>query len=169
MKLLRHYPLYLKGHGSLVKFPLVGKRGNINPLFKKGKKGDPGNYKPVCLTSVSGKIMEQIFHESLLGQVENKDEVMGGNQHTFTKGKSGRTNLVAIYDGVTMSRDKGKATDIISLDLCKVFDAVPYDILVTKLEKNLSDGWTTLLIRSCLDGCTQRVVVNDSVSEWRRI
>ncbi|KAJ7396244.1 hypothetical protein BTVI_146941 [Pitangus sulphuratus] len=104
-------------------------------------------HSPVSRTSVLGKIMEQIFLETVLRHRENK-EVMGDSQHGFTKGKSCLTSLVTFYESVT---------------------ELTGEILVCKLERHGFDVWTTWWIRNWLYGRIQKVVVSCSVSGWRPV
>jgi len=94
------------------------KLASVIPIYKKGMKKDPGNYRHVSLTSFTGKIMEK----NILGTVEShlkNNAITRHRQHGFTKGKSYLTNLKSFYNKVTCLVDKGNLVDVVFLDICK--------------------------------------------------
>ncbi|KAJ7404589.1 rna-directed dna polymerase from mobile element jockey-like [Pitangus sulphuratus] len=125
------------------------------------------NHRLPPVLHVYSKIMEQILPETMLRHMENK--VIDNSQHSFKRGKSCLKNLVIFYDRATALVDNGRATDIVYLDLYKVFGTVLHDILVSQLQRQEFDGWTTSRINNWQDDSTKRVVVNGSLSTWRPV
>ncbi|KAK4829490.1 hypothetical protein QYF61_004980 [Mycteria americana] len=132
---------------------------NVTPIYKKGQKEDPGSYRPVSLTSIPGKLMEQIILSAITRHIED-DQVIKHSQHGFRKGRSCLTNLISFYDKVTPLVGEGKAVDVVYLDFSKAFDTVSHSILLEKLAAHGSDGRTLRWVKNWLDGRAQRVVVN---------
>ncbi|KAK4826044.1 hypothetical protein QYF61_003943 [Mycteria americana] len=132
--------------------PADWRLANVTPIFKKGWKEDPRNYRPVSLTPVPGKLMEQIILSAITWHVEDNQGIKA-SQHGFRKGRSCLTNLISFYDKVTRLVDEGKAVDVVYLDFSKAFDTVSHSILLEKLAAHGLDG----------------VVVNGVHSSWRPV
>ncbi|GAB0176455.1 mitochondrial enolase superfamily member 1 [Grus japonensis] len=148
--------------------PVDWKLANVVPIFKKGKKEDPGNYRPVSLTSVPGKIMEKI----MLGVIEKhlKDiAITGHSQHGFVRGRACLTNLVSFYDKVTYLVDQGKPVDVIFSDFSKAFDTVSHSILLDKMSSIQFDKNIVRWVSNWLTDQVQRVMVNRVTSGWRPV
>ena len=71
----------------------------VTPIFKTGKE-DTWSYRPVSLTLILRKVVEQIFLETIFKPIKNR-KGMRSSQHGFTKVKLCLTDLTAFYNEVT--------------------------------------------------------------------
>ena len=136
----------------------------VNPIFKKGLKSEPANYRPVSLTCITSKLMEHIICSHIRGLLD-KPSILSRFQHGFRSGHSCVTQLLlTVYDIATM-HDKNKQVDIGILDFSKAFDVVPHQRLLNKLSHYGVDGVIRTWISSFLRGRSQKVVVDGIMSE----
>ena len=114
------------------KLPTEWKQALVTPIFKKGSRYDPNNYRPVSLTSQVCKVLKS-FILSSISQFFTQNKLITQHQHGFTSGRSCLTNLLTALNDWTSALDKGIRTDVIYLDFQKAFDTVPHYRLIKKL------------------------------------
>jgi hypothetical protein len=108
------------------------RNANVTPIFKKGKKTDPGNYRPVSQTSVCCRILETIIRDGTMEHLL-RNRLLASSQHGFMQNKSCCTNLLEFFETATKVIDQGEPFDIIFLDFSKAFNKVSKERLLEKL------------------------------------
>ena len=174
------YPRELKELNDVIRYPLklilnkslaTGvvsddfKVANVTPIFKKGDKSLPSNYRPISLTSIVGKLLESILKVKITNHL-NKFNLISDNQHGFRRNRSCVTNLLQFYDKIINDYDEERRTDVIYLDFKKAFDKVPHKRLLKKLEAHGIAGNVAGWIKNWLTNRKQRVVIDGETSEF---
>ena len=148
--------------------PADWKLANVTPLFKKGGRQKAGNYRPVSLTSVVGKMLESIIKEEIARHLDGNCPI-GQTQHGFIKGRSCLTNLVEFFEEVTSAVDNGEPMDVVYLDFQKAFDKVPHKRLLHKLKIHGIKGKVVAWVEDWLINRKQRVGINGCFSGWKPV
>ena len=141
------------------------KQANIAPIFKKGERYCPSNYRPVLLTCVCSKLMEHIISKHLLNHLE-ANNILFDKQHGFRKKRSTDTQLLAFTQVILANLSDGRQTDVIIIDFAKVFDKVPHHRLIQKLERYGITGPVNTWIETFFKDRKQHVACEGIYSDW---
>ena len=114
--------------------PDVWKTAHVTPLFKKGEKSLPSNYRPISLTCILCKVLEHIVSTNLVSHLD-KHNILYDLQHGFRAKRSCETQLVMLVEDLVRGCTDGKQTDLVLLDYSKAFDKVSNDKLALKLHQ----------------------------------
>ena len=150
------------------KLPPQWKEGHVTPIHKKGSRKLPGNYRPVSLTSVIGKVMESLVRDEIVHHMM-KNNLFCDEQHGFVPGRSCMTQLIGCIEDWTEALEDGHCLDVIYLDFKKAFDSVPHQRLLSKLEAYGITGTLQKWLVDFLIGRKQRVVLGGETSEWTTV
>ena len=143
--------------------PDAWREANVTPIFKKGIKLDPANYRPVSLTSVVCKVLETVFRDVIMNHLI-RNELIASEQHGFVRKKASTTNLLETLNIITKALSSGLNVDAIYLDFAKAFDTVPHKRLLEKLKAFGLNKKICCWIEAFLS--QQRVVLGEYVSNW---
>ena len=143
--------------------PKDWRRAFISPIYKKGSKHLPENYRPISLTAILCKMMERFVRDKVVMHLlDNK--LLSNKQYGFISGRSTTTQLLYYLDECMKITANGGVVDSIYLDFSKAFDTVPHRRLLGKLEAYGIGGELYNWIKGFLSNRTQEVVVNGSIS-----
>ncbi len=139
------------------------RRANVVAIYKKGRRCDASNYRPISLTCVCCKVMEHIMASSIMRHAR-ANHLMYDLQHGFREKRSCETQLLEFQADILASLTEGKQTDAVILDFSKAFDKVNHRKLVAKMAHYGVRGKSNDWIKNFLSNRTQAVVLEGTSS-----
>ena len=140
----------------------------ISPIYKKGQKCMPENYRPVSLLSIICKILERIVTNQIIDHIK-ANALNCPQQHGFMKRRSTTTNLIEALNVWSEALMHGIPVDILFLDYSKAFDTVPHKCLIQQVKSFGIKGEALQWIEAFLSNRRQRVRVNGKLSGFKPV
>jgi len=143
-------------------FPNVWKCSKVRPIHKKGAKNKIENYRPVCLYSTLGKLLEAVVRDQFAPHL---DKILPSNMFGFRSGRGTQDAVLYALDKIRQYRSEGKRVAALSMDCSSAFDLISHEVILRSLEVvgigPQMQRWT----KSYLSNCSNFVQIGDGTSE----
>lgn len=144
------------------------KKAKVTPIFKKGDRADPNNYRPISVLPIISSIFERHISNCITTFVD-KYNLIYHNQSGFRKQHSCQTALTKLTDTWLAAINENEIVGSVLLDLTKAFDLVNHNILLRKLASYKFSPTTLVWFDSYLSNRKQQVHVSGKLSCEREI
>ena len=148
--------------------PISWLQANITPIFKKGDRTLPSNYRPISLTSICCKLLEHIIYSNIMDHLD-LHSILSDKQHGFRSKHSTETQLILTTHDLSKSLNNKSQIDMIIMDFSKAFNTVPHNRLLNKLKRYTINNKIHAWISKFLTCREQRVVVSGAHSPWTHV
>lgn len=149
-------------------FPDCLKIARVTPLFKKGNKSDPTNYRPISILPALSKILEKCLSIQIQNYLE-LNNILSPKQFGFRKGKSTTGAINCLMEFLYTNFDQSKITQGVFLDFSKAFDTINHEILIAKLFYYNFTSMSSNLIQSYLQNRFQFIKTDVACSQRKPI
>ena len=148
--------------------PSTWKKALVVPIYKKGCKSSPANYRPISLTAILCKLCEHIVHCAIIHHLINHG-ILSNSQHGFRKRRSCETQLILAINDLARGLENKEQIDVILLDFAKAFDKVSHQRLLLKARHYGVRGLILQWVEDFLTGRTQKVILEGQLSNEIRV
>ena len=129
----------------------------IIPIYKKGKKDDPANYRPISLLSTISKLYARHLQWKLRDWME-QENIIAEEQAGFREGRSTIDQASILQHLIEKYASNGTASLYVAfIDFRAAFDSIPRSKLWEKLEESTIDKRLLYLIRALHQGTSSKV------------
>ena len=153
---------------KLSHFPKDCKVAKLKPLYKKGTKTDPKNFRPISLLPIVSKIFEKVIHEQTMEYLTDNN-ILYKYQSGFRKNHSTDTSLSYLTNKIMTGFDSGLLTGMILIDLQKAFDTINHDILLRKMASLGFSNHSIKWFQSYLSNRSFQVSIKNKYSSTAKI
>ncbi len=148
--------------------PDIWKQTLVVPIFKKGNKSKPTNYRPVSLSCAVMLIFERCIKLYILDHLEINN-LLSDKQYGLRKRRSVDIQLLTTLNQWTSALDKGLCIDVVYMDFAKAFDTVSHSKLLLKLKAFGIKGKLLAWITNYFKGRKQSVKIGSQFSSWLEV